>query len=62
MAEASIDKARSLLTPPDAPGDNPGALLGAAAMAAIAAVLMAGIVVLGPGVQFEDRAAIVGDR
>ena len=62
MAEASIDKARSLLTPPAAPGDKPLALLGAAAMAAAAAVLMAGIVVLGPGVQFDDPAAISSDR
>ena len=62
MAEGRIDKARDLLTAPTAPGDNPLALLAAAAMAAMAAVLMAGIVVLGPGVRFEDPAAIVTDR
>ncbi|WP_292079280.1 MULTISPECIES: peptidoglycan-binding protein [Brevundimonas] len=33
---------------------NPVAALGAAALAATAAVLMAGVVVIGPGVQFND--------
>lgn len=33
---------------------NPIAALGAAALAATAAVLMAGVVIVGPGVQFND--------
>ncbi|TFW11263.1 peptidoglycan-binding protein [Brevundimonas intermedia] len=33
---------------------NPVAALGAAAFAATAAVLMAGVVIVGPGVQFDD--------
>lgn len=38
---------------------NPIAALGAAAFAATAAVLMAGVVVAGPGVHFEDPATIL---
>ena len=38
---------------------NPVAALGAAAFAATAAVLMAGVVVAGPGVHFEDPATIL---
>ncbi|WP_404414549.1 peptidoglycan-binding protein [Brevundimonas vesicularis] len=33
---------------------NPVAALGAAALAATAAVLMAGVVIIGPGVHFND--------
>ena len=33
---------------------NPVAALGAAALAATAAVLIAGVVIIGPGVQFND--------
>ena len=36
------------------PAPNPVAALGAAALAATAAVLMAGVVIIGPGVQFND--------
>jgi hypothetical protein len=53
MAESKITRARSLLTP-TARRDNPYAALGAAALAATAAVLMAGVMVLGPGVRFEE--------
>jgi hypothetical protein len=53
-----IDKARALLTPPAERGDNPWALLSAAALAALAAVLMAGIVVLGPGVRIDETAGV----
>ena len=53
MAETSITKARTLLTPA-ARRDNPYAALGAAALAATAAVLMAGVMVLGPGVRFDE--------
>ncbi|MGV8928248.1 MAG: peptidoglycan-binding protein [Brevundimonas sp.] len=55
MADTSITKARSLLTPP-LPRTSPYPALGAAALAATAAVLMAGIMVLGPGVRFDDTA------
>lgn len=50
-----IDKARALLTPP-VKSENPWALLGAASLAAMAAVLMAGIIVLGPGVRIDEAA------
>ena len=54
MADTTtIDKARSLLTPPVRRG-SPWAAFGAAALAATAAVLMAGVMVLGPGVRFEE--------
>lgn len=53
MTDKTIAKARVLLTPVAA-RSNPYATLGAAALAAMAAVLMAGVVVLGPGVHFEE--------
>ena len=56
MADTTIDKARSLLTPPDRRA-SPWAAFGAAMLAAIAATLMAGVMVLGPGVRFEEPAA-----
>lgn len=51
-----IQKARILLTAP-AEAASPWSALGAAALAATAAVLMAGVMVLGPGVRFERPAA-----
>lgn len=53
MADRTIDKARGLLTTP-ARRPNPWATLAAAGLAAVAAVLMAGVMVLGPGVRFEE--------
>ena len=53
MAQTSIDKARSLLTPAHGV-HSPWAALGAAALAATAATLMAGVMVLGPGVRFDE--------
>lgn len=44
---------RRLLEPTPS-GDRPWAMLGAALMAAFAAVAMAGVVVLGPGVRFDQ--------
>lgn len=38
---------------------NPVAALGAAALAATAAVLMAGVVIIGPGVQLNDPAMTI---
>ncbi|MDQ1192699.1 hypothetical protein QE419_001465 [Brevundimonas vesicularis] len=38
---------------------TPVAALGAAALAATAAVLMAGVVIIGPGVQFNDPAMTI---
>lgn len=55
MATSPIDQARMLLAPTPQAGDRPWPLLGAAAFAATAAVLMAGVVVLGPGVTFSDE-------
>lgn len=49
-----IQKARILLTAPAAAPASPWPALGAAALAATAAVLMAGVMVLGPGVRFEQ--------
>jgi len=53
MTDKTIARARALLTPV-ADKANPYAALGAAAMAAMAAVLMAGVMVLGPGVRFDE--------
>lgn len=50
------EKARRLLTPP-AETSRPWSMLGAAALAAMAATLMAGVMVLGPGVRFEESGA-----
>lgn len=55
MAQASITRARNLLTPV-ARRSSPYAALGAAGLAAMAAVLMAGVMVLGPGVRFDETA------
>jgi hypothetical protein len=55
MADTTIDKARSLLRPPVRRG-SPWAALAAAGLAAMAAVMMAGVLVLGPGVRFEEPA------
>ncbi len=56
MAEDGIARAKRLLEAPTVRG---GALpmLGAAALAAMAAVLMAGVTVLGPGVRFDEPPA-----
>ena len=56
MAHTSITRARKLLTPPAVPGGSPYATLGAAALAAVAAVFMAGVMVVGPGVRFDEPA------
>lgn len=58
MAETSITRARQLLTSAPTTTSTPWATLGAAALAATAAVLMAGIMVLGPGVRFDDPTAV----
>ena len=57
MADTTIDKARVLLTPP-VRRPSPWAALAAAGLAATAAVLMAGVMVLGPGVRFEEAPAV----
>ena len=51
-AAAKIASARTMLTEAARPASGLAAL-GAASFAAIAAVLMAGVVVLGPGVQID---------
>ena len=55
MAEGSISKAKALLAPPRTIA-TAWPVLGAAALAATAAVLMAGVMVLGPGVRFDEPA------
>lgn len=61
MAQAQIDQARALLQAGSAQPSSPWSLLGAATLAALAARLMAGVMILGPGVSFEapstDRVA-----
>ena len=52
---ARIEQARALLHPPE-PRPSARGALGAAAMAATAAVLMAGVMVLGPGIALEEPA------
>ncbi len=49
-----IERARRLLNPAEPVAGSPWGTLGAAFIAATAAVLMAGVVILGPGVQFDD--------
>jgi hypothetical protein len=49
-----IQKARALLNTPEAVAVSPWAALGAAALAASAAVLMAGVMILGPGGRCTD--------
>jgi hypothetical protein len=51
---AQIDRAKALLVAPEVMEASPWGALGAAFLAATAAVLMAGMVVLGPGVVIED--------
>jgi hypothetical protein len=57
MADTTIDKARKLLTAPPTRRASPWAAFAAAGLAATAAVLMAGVMVLGPGVRFEEPPA-----
>ena len=56
MADTSIDQARRLLIAPERRA-SPWPALAAAGLAATAAVLMAGVLVLGPGVRFEEPVA-----
>ena len=51
--QAQIEEARRLLVE-DEPRPNGMATLGAAALAASAALLLAGVMILGPGVVIED--------
>jgi hypothetical protein len=51
--QAQIDAAREVLIASE-PKPNVLAALGAAAMAATAAVLLAGVMILGPGVAIDD--------
>ncbi len=59
MADAmtQIQAARGVLVAP-ARKDGAIGLLGATALAATAAVLLAGVMVLGPGVVIEDPSAV----
>ena len=51
---AKIARAKTLLAPPATRAASGLGALGAAAFAATAALMMAGVVVLGPGVTIED--------
>ena len=57
MTEA-VAKARTLLTAPQEKTASPWGALFAAGLCASAAVLMAGVVILGPGVSFEPAGAV----
>lgn len=56
MTDSTIPEARRLLESPT-PVHSPWATLVASALAATAAVLMAGVMVLGPGVRFNEAGA-----
>jgi hypothetical protein len=53
---AEIEEARALLVETPVRPANPWAGLGAAALAAMAALLLAGVMVLGPGFALKDPA------
>jgi hypothetical protein len=53
---SNIDKARDLLVEAEDAVANPFGALGAAALAATAAVVMAGVMILGPGMALDDTA------
>jgi hypothetical protein len=55
--QSQIEAARTALTV-SAPKVRPLGLLGATALAATAAVLLAGVMVLGPGVVIEDPSVV----
>jgi hypothetical protein len=59
MTATDLNPVRKLLETPTRRA-SPWAALGAAAVAAMAAVLMAGAVVLGPGVQVREPVPAVG--
>ena len=54
----AVAKARTLLTTPQEKAGNPWVALFAAGLCASAAVLMAGVVILGPGVSMEPAGAV----
>lgn len=56
---ARIVEARALLAPPPHTPEAPLAVLGAAAFAAFSAVLMAGVVIVGPGVDLSPRGQMI---
>ena len=58
----TIERARVLLNAPVERAANPWTTLGAAAFAACAAVLLAGVMVLGPGIALENNAPVVATR
>jgi hypothetical protein len=53
---------RALLQAPEGPRANWWATLAASALAAVAAVLMAGAVILGPGFELDRPAGISAER
>lgn len=55
-ASDTIDRARRLLDDPVAQPARAGPTLGAALLAAVAAVLMASVVIIGPTVEISDPA------
>ena len=56
--QSRIDQARALLATPVDRAPNPFAALGAAALAATAAIMMAGVMVLGAGVALDTAATV----
>ncbi|MBB5745778.1 peptidoglycan-binding protein [Brevundimonas variabilis] len=56
-AKKTIDRARRLLDDPVAMPASAAPALGAALLAALAAVMMAGVVIMGPTVEISEPAA-----
>jgi hypothetical protein len=56
--QPQIDAARHVLREPEVAGAEARNTLAAAALAACAAVLLAGVMILGPGVAIEDPAPV----
>jgi len=57
--QTQIEKARQVLVEVE-PKPNALSVLGAAALAATAAVLLAGVMILGPGVTIDDQPVPIG--
>jgi len=62
MDADKIAEAKRLLSAPKPRAGNPYGALGAAALAAMATVTLAGVLVLGPGVRFDDAVSGVSSQ
>jgi hypothetical protein len=62
MDAEKIAHAKRLLATPKPTAGTPYGALGAAALAAMATVTLAGVLVLGPGVRFDDAVSGVSSQ